>query len=161
MDIWSKDVEQFIQEELEKPFFLSIGLYEHSEDEFFGRLLSEHVDTFCDLRQRRSTRNPAYAFANSRRLQQTLSDLGIRYFHCKELAPSRETRAKQRAEDKRLRLKKRERCALEQAFIEAYEQECLATFDSHAFMQRLGPEAHVIALFCVENEELACHRWLV
>jgi hypothetical protein len=49
---------------------------------------------------------------------------------------------------------------LEQTFISAYEAECLSAFDSTDFLQKVGSEAKVISLFCVEREPQACHRSL-
>lgn len=42
-----------------------------------------------------------------------------------------------------------------------YERERLASFDSRSFLAELGPEARVVALFCVEREPAACHRSLL
>ena len=90
-----------------------------------------------------------------------MAELGIHYLHCKELAPTRQTREQQYAADKVEGTTKRQRTALSQAFAEAYQGERLAAFDSALFMAGLGPEAKVIALFCVEREPQACHRSLV
>ena len=57
------------------------------------------VDTFCDLRARRGVRGREYAFANSQRLQARLAELGIRYVHRLDLAPSAATRSQQHAAD--------------------------------------------------------------
>ncbi len=143
-----------------KPRLITIGVYGFDKDSFFQALLDAHVDTFCDIRLRRGMRGSEYAFVNSTRLQQELQQLGIRYIHMKELAPSQSIRNQQRAEDKLNRQAKRTRKALEQTFISAYEAECLSTFNPTEFMQRVGIEAKVITLFCVERDPQACHRSL-
>ena len=56
---------------------------------------------------------------------------------------------------------KRKRTSLSQAFVQAYQQEILANFDVQSLLDDLGPEARVVALFCVEKEPAACHRSLV
>ena len=143
-----------------KPKLVTIGVYGFDSDSFFQALVQAGVDTFCDIRFRRGMRGSTYAFANSSRLQQRLAELGIRYVHIKDLAPNPTIRAKQDAEDKKRGVAKRKRTMLGQTFIQAYEQECLSTFDSRAFIEGWGNEAHVIALFCVEGEPEACHRSL-
>ena len=142
------------------PKLITIGVYGFDRESFFQALIDAHVDTFCDIRRRRGMRGSEYAFANSARLQQELQQLGIRYFHMKELAPSQSIRDQQKSEDKRAHQAKRTRQTLEQTFIAAYEAECLSTFDSTTFMQQVGQEAKVIALFCVERDPQACHRSL-
>jgi uncharacterized protein (DUF488 family) len=140
---------------------VTIGAYGWDEEGFFGALVRAHVDLFCDLRARRGVRGSAYAFANSERLQARLAGLGIRYAHCKELAPSDETRAAQYAVDRAAKVAKRQRAVLSPAFADAYRRERLEGFDSAAFVAGLGPEVHGIALFCVEREAAACHRSLL
>lgn len=143
-----------------KPKLITIGVYGFDSDSFFQALLNAHVDTFCDIRLRRGMRGAEYAFVNSTRLQRELQQLGIRYIYMKDLAPSQNIRNAQKIEDKRKRQPKRTRTTLEQTFISAYEAECLSAFDPEEFMQRVGPEAKVIGLFCVEREPQACHRSL-
>jgi uncharacterized protein (DUF488 family) len=138
----------------------TIGVYGFDKDSFFQALLDAKVDTFCDIRRRRGVRGSAYAFANSENLQRRLGELGIRYVYIKELAPSNEVREKQDLEDKQLHIAKRKRTTLRQEFIRAYEQECLAHYDAPQFLEAIGEEAQVVALFCVEREPQACHRSL-
>jgi len=140
---------------------LTIGVYGFTEEGFFSALTAASVDLFCDLRRRRGLRGSEYAFANSLRLQQRLEALGIRYVHLKDLAPTEEVRSLQREADKDAALGKRQRLELSDAFIQAYQSECLAGFDSNEFIKRLGVEAGVVALFCVERDPAACHRSLV
>jgi hypothetical protein len=143
------------------PEVVTIGVYGWDEDGFFTALRRAEVDLFCDLRARRGVRGAAYAFANSERLQARLAELGIRYLHCTELAPSAETRSVQYAADRAARTAKRQRTAVSPAFVEIYRRERLEAFDSAAFVAGLEPDVHIIALFCVEREPAACHRSLV
>jgi uncharacterized protein (DUF488 family) len=140
---------------------VTIGVYGSDETSFFGALQQAGVDTFVDVRARRGVRGAAYAFANSQRLQARLAELGIRYLHRPDLAPSRSARSQQFAADKASRTAKRQRAVLDPAFAAAYRQERLAGFDSQQCVAGLGPEARVVALFCVEREPAACHRSLL
>lgn len=144
-----------------KPKVVTIGLYGYVEESFFKALTTAGVDTFCDIRQRRGVRGAKYAFANSKRLQNRLMELGIRYFHFRDLAPSQAIRDLQKTADKITGTAKRNRLELSEEFIEAYQQECLADFDADEFVRGLGESAKVVALFCVEHEPAACHRSLV
>ncbi len=139
----------------------TIGVYGFSENRFFDTLTTARVDTFCDVRFRRGVRGPEYAFANSQRLQARLEALGIRYVHLKDLAPSDAIRRDQQAVDKKDGTGQRGRTTLSAAFIEAYQREYLSTFDATAFVERLGTEAKIITLFCVERWPAACHRSLL
>ena len=143
------------------PRILTIGVYGYIEETFFQALREAGVDTFCDIRRRRGVRGARYAFANSKRLQARLAELGIQYHHFLELAPTAEIRERQKTADKTARVAKRERTGLDDAFIEAYTEEILASFDADAFLQKLGDQPRVIALCCVEKEPAACHRSLV
>jgi uncharacterized protein (DUF488 family) len=144
-----------------KPRVVTIGVYGFSEERFFGALRQAGVDTFCDIRARRGLRGGLYAFANSARLQKRLGEMGIRYLHLKELAPSAEVREAQDKADKASQVGKRKREALSPVFVEAYRRERLAGYDSREFLERVGPDARVVALFCVEGQPQACHRSLV
>lgn len=143
------------------PRIVTIGAYGFGEEEFFSALRAAGVDTFCDIRLRRGMRGPTYVFANSARLQRRLGELGVRYLHLKELAPDQAIREYQNAEDKRLGQGKRQRRVLGEAFVRAYEAEKLASFDAREFLERVGPDARVVCLFCVEGMPEACHRSLV
>lgn len=105
-------------------------------------------------------RGSEYAFANSARLQQRLQELDIKYIHVKDLAPSQAIRDQQKQEDEQAGVAKRSRTSLGQSFIAAYEHDCLAHFNSSAFIDGLGQDSHIISLFCVEREPEACHRLL-
>jgi len=140
---------------------VTIGVYGFTAEAFFAALQRAGVDTFCDIRWRRGVRGREYAFANSNRLQQRLAELGIRYLHVRELAPSPALRQRQAAADKAEGVAKRKRAALGELFVTAYREERLAAFDSREFVEQLGPNARVVALFCVEREPAACHRSLL
>lgn len=139
---------------------VTIGVYGFDKDSFFHALQDAGVDIFCDIRRRRGVRGSAYSYANCGNLQWRLGELGIRYVYIKELAPSEEVREKQKREDEQLGIAKRSRLMLGHAFVEAYEQECLSHFNTEEFLEKIGKEAQVIALFCVEREPEACHRSL-
>ena len=143
-----------------KPRIVTIGVYGFKEEQFFQALLDAKVDTLCDIRRRRGMRGSEYAFANSSRLQQKLHELGIKYVHIKDLAPNQIIRDQQKQEDEQAGIAKRTRTTLGQNFIKAYEQECLAHFNSSEFIDNLGKDSHIISLFCVEQEPGACHRSL-
>ena len=139
---------------------VTIGVYGFSEEAFFETLRAAGVDTFCDIRWRRGVRGRDYAFANSGRLQKHLAELGIRYLHFRELAPSPELRKRQADADKAARVQKRRRTALGGAFVTGY-QEAMSGFDSRKFIESLGQGTSVAALFCVERDPAACHRSLL
>ncbi len=141
--------------------FITIGVYGATEDSFFQALQTAGVDTFCDIRQRRGVRGAKYAFVNSKRLQAKLAELGIRYLHRKDLAPTTAVRQRQKDADKASKTAKRKRTTLGPAFIAAYEEEILTNFDPQSLLDDLPPNADVVALFCVEREPAACHRSLV
>jgi uncharacterized protein (DUF488 family) len=143
------------------PEFITIGAHGWEAEQFFAALIAARVDTFCDLRARRGVRGREYAFANSQRLQTRLVELGIRYLHRPDLAPSAATRAEQYAADAATHTAKRQRTILSPEFVASYRRERLAGFDSAGFAADLGAEARVVVLFCVEREPAACHRSLL
>lgn len=140
---------------------VTIGVYGFDESSFFEALCKAEVDTFCDIRSRRGLRGATYAFANSVRLQARLAELGIRYIYRKDLGPTKTVREKQAAADKASKTAKRKRTALGEAFIEAYQTECLAEFEPQSLLEELESDAKVVVLFCVETAPEACHRSLV
>jgi uncharacterized protein (DUF488 family) len=105
-------------------------------------------------------RGPEYAWANSKRLQAALADAGIAYRHLPELAPTTELRRLQYAEDERQGVGKRSRTELAPAFRERYTAEILDKADLASLASAL-PEDGTAALFCVERDPEACHRFLV
>jgi hypothetical protein len=90
-----------------------------------------------------------------------LSEIGIRYLHFRDLAPGPALRDAEAAADKAEGIAKRKRTSLSKEFIDGYHRQCLDNFDTRKFLERLGPEARVVALFCVEREPTACHRSLL
>jgi uncharacterized protein (DUF488 family) len=140
---------------------VTIGVYGWDAEAFFLALRDAGVDAFCDVRQRRGVRGREYAFANSERLQAGLAEQGIRYVHRRDLAPDAELRAAQYAVDAATHTAKRQRTALSPAFVQAYLTQRLSAFDSRRFAESLGPDARIVALFCVEREPAACHRSLL
>lgn len=143
------------------PKILTIGVYGFDEETFFESLQEAGVDTFCDIRARRGVRGSRYAFANSKRLQARLGELGIRYLHFRDLAPTAEIRGKQKTADESTKVAKRKRTELDDSFIDAYKIEILSSFDPQLFLETAGRRSQVIVLFCVEREPEACHRSLV
>ena len=137
--------------------FVTIGVYGFSEAVFFEKLRAAGVDTFCDIRWRRGVRGREYAFANSVRLQQRLSEISIHYLHVRELAPSPSLRKRQQEADEAMGVPKRKRTALGEVFIAGYHER-LCGFDSRKFIESLGSNTRVTALFCVERDPQACHR---
>jgi uncharacterized protein (DUF488 family) len=141
----------------------TVGVYGFDGGRFLDRLRSDDVRLLIDVRQRRGVRGPQYCWANSRRLQAALAEVGIGYAHHRELAPTTELRRLQYAEDDRLGVGKRSRQALAAEYTRRYTEEILNLAD-------LGPVAAAIAglaaggraaLFCVERDPEACHRSLV
>ena len=144
-----------------QPKIVTIGVYGFDKDSFFKALIDANIDTFCDIRLRRGMRGSTYAFVNSESLQRSLSEIGIRYVHMKELAPTQFIRERQKQEDKKMGVAKRTREELSEDFIRAYEEECLSHVEPEQFIEQIGKDAKVVGLFCVEREPGACHRSLV
>lgn len=153
----------------------TIGVYGFTEEDFFGRLRSADIDLLCDIRARRGVRGAAYAFANSKRLQERLADLGIAYRHIPRVAPSERIRALQSEADSASRTARRKRNALSPEFIDAYRAEVLSLTTPEAVAAELvaaratgspslegtaGDLAN-LALMCVEGSPEACHRSLL
>jgi hypothetical protein len=142
--------------------FFTTGVFELSEAEFFGRLTANGIDTFCDIRRRRGVRGSLYVFANSKRLQAKLKELGIRYIHELGLAPTPDVRELQNEADNKSKKPKRQREELDPLFKRAYNERILDEFDFEAFMEKLQKSGvRKIVLFCIENRPQACHRSLV
>ena len=139
---------------------VTIGVYGFDGESFLLRLRQADVRLLLDVRQRRGVRGPAYAWANSARLQRALAAAGIGYRHVKELAPTTELRQLQYREDDRRGVGKRNRIALAPEYAARYTREILDPFDLGALVAEL-PSDSVTALFCVERDPEACHRSLV
>lgn len=140
----------------------TIGVYNSTEYSFFGKLTKNHIDMFCDIRQRRGVRGSLYRYVNSNYLQAKLKELGINYTYIKELAPTSEIRQKQKDADKLNNETKKQRTSLGEVFVEEYNSQILSHFDMKnlvASLEKTG--AKNIVFFCVEEHASACHRSLV
>ena len=144
------------------PAIYTIGVYGSSEDEFFQKLLSNRIDSFCDIRRRRAVRGSEYAFANSQRLQTRLDNLSIQYFYEPGLAPTKEIMDLQKKFDEKNKIQRRKREELSEVFKNAYVNKILSHFDVEQFMEKLErSQSQRIVFFCVERSANACHRSLV
>lgn len=140
----------------------TIGVYGSIEEEFFSKLTDNHIDVFCDIRQRRGVRGRKYAFVNSNYLQAKLNELGIKYIYEKRLAPTKEIREMQWAEDKAEGQTKKSREALGHAFSCGYEHLILNAVNLDELMSRLKDlDAEKVVFFCLESRPEACHRSLL
>lgn len=139
----------------------TIGVYGSTEESFFNSLVKANVDTFCDVRLRRGVRGAKYAYVNSNRLQSKLKQIGIRYIHLKQLAPTLEMRNAQKRQDRILNVAKSARTDLGEEFKKQYNEKVLGPLNCEAFRKMVRPESKVICLFCVEKFPEACHRSLV
>lgn len=142
--------------------FFTIGVYNSNKHDFFDKLVQNRIDTFCDIRQRRGVRGSKYSFVNSNKLQEELSDLGIKYGHIIGLAPTAEIRVLQKESDIANDQLKSERRNLSKTFTDEYEKRVLDNFNFELFFEQLDQQgANRIAFFCVEEFPDACHRSLV
>ena len=142
--------------------FYTIGVYNSTEKDFFKKLTDNNIDTFCDIRQRRGVRGSKYSFVNSNRLQGKLNDLEIKYGYIQGLAPTTEIRELQKEIDLEKGELKSERQVLGKIFTIEYKNKILNHFDFDAFFEGLDQiGASKIALFCVEENNEACHRSVV
>ena len=142
------------------PRLVTIGVYGFDGESFIRRLQHADVRLLLDVRQRRGVRGPEYAWANSRRLQAALGQAAIEYAHHLELAPTKELRHLQYAEDDRQGVGKRSRRELAAEYTRRYTAEILERADLSSIVSAL-PSDGAAALFCVESEPEACHRSLV
>jgi uncharacterized protein (DUF488 family) len=142
--------------------FFTIGVYGTTEESFFNKLLSNKVDTFCDIRNRRGVRGAKYSYVNSKRLQAKLNELGIKYLYVPDLAPTPEIRNIQKQADKKDSILKSKREELSPLFKNEFTAKVLEKFDFNSFLEVLVKQgATNVVLFCVEAEAKACHRSLV
>lgn len=144
------------------PEIYTIGVYGLTADEFFNKLLENHIDTFIDIRRRRAVRGSKFSFVNSNRLQNKLKEIGIKYLHVLDLAPTNEIRNLQKEADKKGGILKKERKELGEVFKSEYEHQILDKYNLHELISALKTlETRRAVLFCVEKEPKACHRSLV
>src|SRR5882724_10354390 len=101
----------------------TIGVYGQTESEFFDKLSINKVDLFIDIRRRRAVRGSKYAFVNSKRLKKKLKELGIKYKHIIELAPTNDIRKIQKEKDKNNGILKTKREELSPEFITEYKKQ--------------------------------------
>lgn len=142
--------------------FFTIGVYGSTKEEFYEELVTHHIDTFCDIRRRRAVRGKQYSFANSNQLQAGLKEHNIQYLHIIDLAPTLEIMSLQESADKKLKVARRERTTLSKDFADAYRKDVLDKFNMEVFITQLQwIGAKRIVLFCVEENETACHRGIV
>lgn len=139
----------------------TIGVYNSTELQFFNKLTENHIDTFCDIRQRRGVRGRDYAFVNSKYLQNKLAEMDIKYGHIIELAPTSEIREKQKQADIINGERKRDRTKLGNTFIQEYKKH-IQNYDFDALITHLDTiGADKVVFFCVEEFASACHRSIV
>lgn len=139
---------------------LTIGVYGFKAETFVQRLRHADVRLLLDVRQRRGVRGPEYAWANSRRLQDSLRQAQIAYEHHPELAPTTELRQLQYVEDDRQGVGKRSRRELAAEYARRYNLEILDRADLTPIVEEL-PTSGTAALLCVERDPPACHRSLI
>lgn len=137
----------------------TIGVYGFSRDSFLQALSEAKIGLLLDVRQRRGVRGSEYAWANARRLQDTLAEAGIGYTHLQELAPTTELRQLQYREDARRGEGKRSRTILAAEYERRYTEEILDPVDLDPIVKWIGPSS--AALLCVERDAEACHRSLI
>jgi uncharacterized protein (DUF488 family) len=138
----------------------TIGVYGWTLERFLAALGTADVHLVLDVRQRRGVRGAEYAWANSLRLQDALSQAGIRYRHQQELAPTSDLRQLQYQEDARQGVGKRSRAGLAPEYRERYLREILDHVDLGRLLHELPPDG-LAALICVERDPEACHRSLI
>ena len=137
----------------------TIGIYGFDRETFLQTLAVAKVELLLDVRQRRGVRGSEYAWANARRLQAALVEVGIAYDYLKELAPTTELRELQYREDARHGEGKRSRTALAPEFARLYTEEILDKVDLEPIVSRIG--SAFATLLCVERDPEACHRSLI
>ena len=140
--------------------FAAVGVYGFNGHTFFDALHAAAVDMVLDVRARRGVRGREYAWANSARLQDALTENGIGYRHYPELAPTTELRQLQYREDAEQGVGKRSRVRLAEEYRQRYTAEILDQVDLALLVNRL-PETCTCALLCVELDPQACHRSII
>ncbi|MDX6626744.1 MAG: hypothetical protein QOE56_1733 [Solirubrobacterales bacterium] len=137
----------------------TIGVYGFDRDSFLETLAGAEISLVLDVRQRRGVRGSEYAWANARRLEAALKEVGIGYSHLPELAPTTELREAQYREDARRGEGKRSRTVLAPEYVRRYEEEILDSVDLGPIVKFIGGSR--AALLCVERDPEACHRSLI
>jgi len=137
----------------------TIGVYGFDRETFLATLAETGIDLMLDVRQRRGVRGSEYAWANARRLQDSLSEAGIGYSHLKELAPTTELRQAQYRADAQRGEGKRSRTVLAPEYADGYTEKILDRVDLAPIVKWIGGSK--AALLCVERDPEACHRSLI
>ena len=137
----------------------TIGVYGFDRESFLATLAEAAIELVLDVRQRRGVRGSEYAWANARRLQDSLSEAGISYSHLKELAPTTELRQAQYRADAQRGEGKRSRTVLSAEYASGYTEEILDRVDLAPIVKWIGGSK--AALLCVERDPEACHRSLI
>ena len=137
----------------------TIGVYGFDRETFLATLADADIGLVLDVRQRRGVRGSEYAWANARRLQDSLGEAGIDYSHLKELAPTTELRQAQYRADARRGEGKRSRTVLASEYASGYTAEILDRADLAPIVSWIGGSK--AALLCVERDPEACHRSLI
>jgi uncharacterized protein (DUF488 family) len=137
----------------------TIGVYGFTAEEFLSALLLADVRQLLDVRQRRGVRGAEYAWANARRLEDSLRGAGIVYQHLPELAPTTSMREAQYEADAARGEGKRSRTVLAPVYVERYTEEVLDRADLDPIVRFIGRST--AALLCVERDAAACHRSLI
>lgn len=141
------------------PTIATIGVYGFNRETFLATLAEADVDLVLDVRQRRGVRGSEYAWANARRLQDALKEVGFAYSHLKELAPTTELRQAQYRADARRGEGRRSRTAISPEYAGGYTEQILDRVDLAPIVRWIG--GSTAALLCVERDPEACHRSLV
>lgn len=141
------------------PSIATIGVYGFDRETFLATLADAGVNLVLDVRQRRGVRGSEYAWANARRLQDSLSAAGVGYSHLKELAPTTELRQAQYRADARRGEGKRSRTVLSPEYADGYTAEILDQVELAPIVSWIGNSS--AALLCVERDPEACHRSLI
>jgi uncharacterized protein (DUF488 family) len=137
----------------------TIGVYGFDREAFLVTLGDAGVELVLDVRQRRGVRGSEYAWANARRLQDSLAEAGIGYSHLKELAPTTELRQAQYRADARRGEGKRSRTVLAPEYTSGYTEQILDRVELAPIVKWIGGSN--AALLCVERDAEACHRSLI
>jgi uncharacterized protein (DUF488 family) len=137
----------------------TIGVYGFDREAFLETLNGGGVELVLDVRQRRGVRGSEYAWANARRLQDSLAEAGIGYSHLKELAPTTELRQAQYRADARRGEGKRSRTVLAPEYASGYTEQVLDRVELAPIVKWIG--GTFAALLCVERDPEACHRSLI
>jgi uncharacterized protein (DUF488 family) len=137
----------------------TIGVYGFDREAFLETLTGAGVELVLDVRQRRGVRGSEYAWANARRLQDSLKEAGVGYSHLKELAPTTELRQAQYRADAGRGEGKRSRTVLAPEYASGYTEQILDRVELAPIVKWIG--GATAALLCVERDPEACHRSLI